>query len=313
MPDEPSVSPNLLRRTKVSITFALACTLACLLCAAKQTRAQTADASEEAAPPPMKYIPPAERAMLFETHDAKARTRLSLELAETRLLRAAQYTSVEQFDSAAAELGIYQAIVEDAVRFLYQFARTDNRTRDLYKRLDLTLRAHGPRIETIRRSTPYEDAFNVRAAYDAMRRARTAALNAFYGDTVMHEASSAKQTVAVLEERSAATIAQAQSDAQREESFSRLRAAYDLLAVKSKAREAIPELLALLKSDEAFVRGNAAHGLGCLGAEAEPAVPALIAMLKDKNSLVRFSAAEAIRKIGLAAVPALNRATQTDR
>lgn len=300
--------------------FALACVLACALTgAARETRAQSSADSEEAAPP-MKYIPPAERALLGEARDAKARTRLSLELAETRLLRAAQYTGVEQFDAASRELGIYQAIVEDAVRFLYRQGKGDNRTRDLFKRLELTLRAHGPRIETIRRSTPSEDAVNVRAAYDAMRRARTAALNAFYGDTVMRESPSREESAPASTQRiavahiAASVAAPEQEQARRrEESFSRLRAAYDLLAAKSKAREALPELVALLKSEEAFVRGNAAHGLGALGAEAETAVPALIALLKDKNSLVRFSAAEAIRKIGLAAVPALNRSTQTDR
>ena len=304
--------------------FALACVLTCALGgAARDVRAQGGVDTQEAAPPPMKYIPPSERALLNEARDAKARTRLSLELAETRLLRAAQYTGVERFEAASAELGIYQAIVEDAVRFLYESGKGDNRTRDLFKRLDLALRAHGPRIETIRRSTPSEDASNVRAAYDATRRARTAALNAFYGDTVMHEASSRNETPSPVgaERRavvssvasSVAALEEEQQERRREDSFSRLRAAYDLLAARTKAREALPELLALLKSEEAFVRGNAAHGLGCLGPEAETAVPALIDLLKDKNSLVRFSAAEAIRKIGLAAVPALNRASQTDR
>lgn len=261
----------------------------------------------EAAPPPMKYLPPQERALLdVHTRDAKARTRASLELAEARLLRAAQLTEAAQFNEASSELGIYQAIVEDAVRFLRRQPHSDNKTRDLCKRLEVSLRAHGPRIETIRRMTPSEDALNVRAAYECTRRARVEALNAFYGQTVMDEP-------AIAEASSADAPATSQAAPPARDSHARLHAAYGLLSVKAKAKEALPELIALLKDTEALVRGNAAYGLGCIGPDAQTAVPALLELLKDKNSLVRYSAAEAIAKIGLAAVPALDKATKIDK
>ncbi|HVF51131.1 MAG TPA: HEAT repeat domain-containing protein [Pyrinomonadaceae bacterium] len=289
----------------VSLLLSL-CALSPLASARAQQMQAFAEAPE-AAPPPMKYIPPQERALLdVHVRDAKARTRVSLDLAEARLLRAAQLTDAAQFDAASSELGIYQAIVEDAVSFLRRQANADNKTRDLCKRLEVSLRAHGPRIETIRRMTPSEDAPNVRAAYECTRRARSEALNAFYGQTVMDEP-------AVAEASNAHAPATSQVAPPAVDSHARLRAAYDLLSVKAKAKEALPELIALLKDAEALVRGNAAYGLGCIGPDAQTAVPALLELLKDKNSLVRYSAAEAIAKIGLAAVPALDKATKIDK
>jgi hypothetical protein len=306
MLEEQSSGASRLRRA-LFLTASLL-VVACF-CLPDDAQAQALVEAAEVAPPPMKYLPPQERAMLNAASDAKARTRLSLDLAEARLLRAAQLTDAERFTEASAELGIYQAIVEDAVGFLRQDNNTDNRTRDLCKRLDVTLRSHGPRIETIRRLTPSEEALNVRAAYECVRRVRTEALNAFYGQTVMDEANlPAAAPASNTDAHDVSTDALPVVD-----SHARLRAAYDLLIVKATAKDALPELIALLKDEEALVRGNAAYGLGCIGPDAQAAVPALLGLLKDKNALVRYSAAEAIGKIGMAAVPALNKATKMDK
>lgn len=290
--------------------------LLCVLSSVGEARAQVVvePSALEEAPPPMKYLPPPERAALGATRDARERTRLSLEMAEARLQRASQLSEAARFAEASAELGIYQAIVEDAVGFLRLDANASNRMRDLCKRLEVTLRAHGPRIETIRRMTPHEESPNVRAAYETVRRARAEALNAFYGQTVMDEAPA---TPAPSKEAPGAQGAGADSAepaaAPAPDSFARLHAAYKLIAGREHAKEALPELIALLKDGEALVRGNAAYGLGCIGPDAQAAVPALLDLLKDKNALVRYSAAEAIGKIGMAAVPALNKATHMDK
>lgn len=147
--------------------------------------------------PPMKYVPAQDRARLAEARDPKERVKLGLEMAEARLTRAEQLTANSDHVSSSAELGIYQAIVEDTMGHLREHGRpvdgkVPNKFRDLFKRLELALRAHGPRIETIRRATPSEEAGNVRAVYDYTREARAEALNSFYGDTVLRESSGQK-------------------------------------------------------------------------------------------------------------------------
>jgi hypothetical protein len=140
------------------------------------------------AAPPVQYIPGDVRAMLTaEERDLKKRTRLSLEMADERLQQAAQFTALESYGSAAGQLGIYQALVADVIKYLQQNGRSNNRTRDLSKRVELTLRAHIPRIETIRRATPSDEAIYVRALIEYLRLARAEALNTFYGDTVVRD------------------------------------------------------------------------------------------------------------------------------
>jgi hypothetical protein len=144
----------------------------------------------------MKYLPSEERERLAQETDLKKRARLHIELAESRLLRAEQYAASARFSQTTAELGIYQAIIEDAMRFLQSNAERKNgkvsdKVRDLYKRIELTLRAHGPRLETIRRSIPSEEAISVRAVFEYTRDARSEALNSFYGESVLREEKAA--------------------------------------------------------------------------------------------------------------------------
>jgi len=65
--------------------------------------------------------------------------------------------------------------------------RDSNKTRDLYKRLELSLLAHGPRLTTMRRTTPLEYAVWIKKVEEFAREGRTEALNSFYGHTVVRE------------------------------------------------------------------------------------------------------------------------------
>ena len=137
----------------------------------------------------MKYIPAAVRAELSAARDAKARTRLALDMVETRLANAEARTAAQQYDAAAAELGIYQALVADALAYLQRIGKSDGKTRDLFKLVEQTLYKYGGRIEVMRRNTPSEYVGNVRAALNHTRDSRTAALDAFYGNTILREAA----------------------------------------------------------------------------------------------------------------------------
>lgn len=140
------------------------------------------------APPPLQYLPADLRATLAaEERDQKKRTRLTLEMADGRLLQATQSTAEERYGAASAQLGVYQALVADVIQYLQQAGKSNNKIRDLSKRVEMTLRSHIPRIEAIRRTTPSEEAQHVRAVIEYLRLARAEALNTFYGDTVVRD------------------------------------------------------------------------------------------------------------------------------
>lgn len=181
-------------RARFAAVVALA---SCLLCASlmltasgrdarRQQPGPVAPAAEDVTPPPVKRVPESERAQIAAAKDRKARLKLTIELSEARLTRAADFTSAEKFEDAADELGVYQALIEDLIKFLRQDGRA-GKSRDLFKRLELTLRAHVPRIETLRRGLPAQNAVYAKATLDYIRGLRTEALNAFYDDTVLRD------------------------------------------------------------------------------------------------------------------------------
>ena len=158
---------------------------ACAASVSTDASAQDLVLPPQPAPPPMIYLPEDVRTQLSAARDDKARTRLSLELAEARLVRAEQQTEQKQFNSATAELGIYQALFEDALQHLHRTGDGGSRARDLFKRLEQTLHRHTARVEAMRRATPSEFSGNLLTLIRNLRDLRTEALEAFYGHTVL--------------------------------------------------------------------------------------------------------------------------------
>jgi len=161
--------------------------LLCLAIYVPASRAQEPAAQLLNAPPPLKIVSRDERARIDGANDPKARIRATIELAELRLAKAEVFTGDHDFEGATAELGKYEALIDDALNYLSPMLRDKNKTRDLYKRLELALRAHGPRLTAIRRSTPLEYAVWIKALEEFTRKGRTEALNSFYGHTVFRE------------------------------------------------------------------------------------------------------------------------------
>lgn len=139
------------------------------------------------APPPFKMIVKDERVQLEQSKDASKRLKLTIEFATAHLSVAEQHTAAGNFEAAQTEVGMYHALIENALAFMSTFKRTGNKTRDLYKRLELALRAHGPRLTSMRRITPLEYAVWIKQVEDYAREGRTEALNSFYGHTVVRE------------------------------------------------------------------------------------------------------------------------------
>ncbi|MBV9925456.1 MAG: hypothetical protein JOZ96_10605 [Acidobacteria bacterium] len=165
--------------------------LVLLACAAAQAQQQqTPPPQREDGPPPLRYIPSDVRQRLEGEKDVKGRARLSMEIAEERLARAAQLANDDKFESATAEIGIYEAVVEDTVNTLRGSSgagKVNNKYRDIFKRVEITLRSHITRLETIRRTLPERHAVYVRDAIDFVRDRRDQALAAFYSDSVLRE------------------------------------------------------------------------------------------------------------------------------
>jgi hypothetical protein len=162
---------------------------------------QKTDKADEvtSAPPPMRYLPEEVRRRLEGETDLKARTHLALDLAEERLALAAQQTSDDRFEEATAEIGVYEALVADAVSSVQTSGRSKNKQRDILKRVEMTLRSHVPRLETIRRNLPAAHAVYFKSAIEFVNQQRDLALNTFYDNTVLRETARDKDKTAVGE------------------------------------------------------------------------------------------------------------------
>lgn len=141
---------------------------------------------EATAPPPPRIFTEAEKGRLAAViDDRRKRLRLSLELAEARLARAEQFTTGQQYAAASAELGAYEALIEDAFAFMQEQGVVNNKLRDLFKRFEQALRAHTQRIEAVRRITPTAYSQHVGTTIKLAKSLRSKALDAFFGEGSM--------------------------------------------------------------------------------------------------------------------------------
>ncbi|HEX8160736.1 MAG TPA: hypothetical protein VF538_02465 [Pyrinomonadaceae bacterium] len=176
-----------LRALLLSALVLAACALS------RPARAQEPVLPPQPAPPPMRYVPDAERAQLASAVEPKARVRATLALLEARLASAERSTAAGRFDPAAADLGVYQALLDDVLQFLKPIGRApdgvkvDSKTRDLYRSIEQAVKGHTARIETMRRTTPADYQANVRAAFVYARDKRSEALDAFFGAALLRE------------------------------------------------------------------------------------------------------------------------------
>ena len=175
------------QRTLFLITTVLLLTFACVPSASAQSEQPQPQPTPLTAPPPLKVITKEERAQLEQTKDQKDRLKLTIDLAAAHLTRAEQLTNQTEYEKAQEEVGMYHALIENTLEVLGGLKRDSGKTRDLYKRLELALRAQGPRLTAMRRVTPIEFAVWIKKVEDFARDGRTEALNSFYGHTVIRD------------------------------------------------------------------------------------------------------------------------------
>ena len=155
--------------------------------------------TSDISPPPLKTVSRIERSQIDEADDSKARVKVTLTLSDVHLTNTEALTAQSDFQGASAAIGRYAALIEDVFDFLKTLKTDSNKTRDLYKRVELALRAQGPRLTALRRTTPAEYSVWIKEIEDFARNGRTEALNSFYGHTVFRDPNpkaSPKQEVA---------------------------------------------------------------------------------------------------------------------
>lgn len=159
-----------------------------LLCAAGSTAGQEQQNTSEQiedVPPPLITLSQSEASQLKAENDLKQRTILCLQLAGNRLQQAETLTNNADYQDALNALGGYQAVIDDGLNYFKSLKDDSKRVRDNVKRLEIALREHAPRLETIRRSTPFEYSQRLKSILNFARNARSRALSLFFSDTVL--------------------------------------------------------------------------------------------------------------------------------
>jgi len=173
----------------IKLSIIVSSVLCCSLIAMAQDPAATPQPTPLTAPPPLHTIPREEKSQIEAASDIKQRLKLSIEFADEHLSSAERLTAQNNYEAASHEVGTYYALIKNSLTELAALKRDSNKTRDLYKRLELSLRADGPRLTQMRRITPIEFAVWIKEVEDFARESRTEALNSFYGHTVVRDSA----------------------------------------------------------------------------------------------------------------------------
>src|ERR1041384_6182096 len=99
---------------------ALLLVLACVQAAGAQEPQSSPQPSPTplTAPPPFKMIVKEERAQIEQSQDLSKRLKLTITFAGQHLTAAEQHTARENYEAASVEVGMYHALIENALKFL---------------------------------------------------------------------------------------------------------------------------------------------------------------------------------------------------
>lgn len=139
----------------------------------------------EAAPPPVKIIPPLVLRQLDAEKDIGDRTKLMIKQLGMTMTGAEKAHSASDHDGMFRELGIFEALIDNSLDFLD--GRNDGRGKvlDNYKRIEIALRGFIPRLEAIRREVPVRYEEYVRKLIKYVRDSRTRATEPLFSNTVV--------------------------------------------------------------------------------------------------------------------------------
>jgi hypothetical protein len=140
------------------------------------------DIPPDAAPPPLKQLSKTEKDQLAAAHEVKERTKLSLELMDSRVKVAEQYVPQEQYEMVFRELGGFHALIIDALEYLTNSDSDKKKVLNNFKRFEIGLRTFTLRLELIRREMPPQREYYIRMLLREMRDARAKAVEPLFGD-----------------------------------------------------------------------------------------------------------------------------------
>lgn len=173
--------------TKKQLAFLIMLLFACgFLCFPENTAAQ--DKFDETVPPPLNILTKDEKNQLDAETKMKNRTKLALELMEIRLMKSAQLLEKNQYRNSLDELGGFQALVRDTLKYLNQFQHQKSSLKN-FKIFEITLREFLPKLELIRREMPVEYSPHVRNMMKFVQDTRSKAVEPMFGNTVLAEGS----------------------------------------------------------------------------------------------------------------------------
>jgi archaellum component FlaC len=158
-----------------------------LFCFCVTTFAQEEQMPDDVAPPPLYIISKQEKSSLDAETDISERTKLSLELMETRLKNAEDLTARNLYGEMSNELGSFNALMDNTLFFLNKNDNGHGKVLNNYKRLELSLRKFMTRLELIRRELPFKFEFYVRKLIKSVRETRSKAVEPMFSDTVVRD------------------------------------------------------------------------------------------------------------------------------
>jgi len=144
-----------------------------------------AQGPDDAAPPPIKMLSKSERTQLSGTVQLKERTALALDLMDSRLRSAEKFTTDENYSLVYAELGGFQALMDNTINFLLKARSDEGRQLNSLKKFEIGLRTFTPRIEAIRRDMPPNFEPYLKDLIKYIGDNREKAMQQFYSDTVI--------------------------------------------------------------------------------------------------------------------------------
>lgn len=140
---------------------------------------------QDIAPPPLTIISEGEQNQLSAKSDIKDRTQLAIELMESRIMKSEVLCEQKLYRESLDELGNFQALVSDALRFLNRNNTGGKKVQYNYKRLDINLRQLLPRLELLRRKMPFRYGYYVKDLMRYVSKTRAKATDSLFANTVL--------------------------------------------------------------------------------------------------------------------------------
>ena len=140
---------------------------------------------DDLAPPPLKLLSQDEKAKLNSETEVKRRTKLALELMETRLKQAEALHTSQNFDDMFTQLGAFHGLMDNMLEFLNRSDKDNGKVLNNFKRLEIGLRRFMPRLQMIHSDIPIRYEQYVRNLIKSLRTARARAIEPLFDDTVL--------------------------------------------------------------------------------------------------------------------------------